>query len=369
MARGSIQRKGKRYYVVIPIGHRRKWFPAGTTKREAEKVLAEKLAELSAGSSVLPPEVRFSFFCEEWLSKYAKVSVKPSTFRRYEGIIRNHFIPRFGDKKLSRITTGMLQGYVAERLSQVSPTTVLQEVVLFKEMFKHAQSWGYIKHNPAQNIQRPRREKKEIDILTPEEIELLLENTHEHYRVAFLIAVMTGLRAGELWGLKWDDIDWYSKQIYVRRTLWNGEFHTPKSRHSIRKVDIPDILVEELRLWELRCPPNKYNLVFPSPKGEPSEHQNVVNRYFKPALKRAGLRVVSFHSLRHTNASMRIRAGQNIKYIQRQLGHASINTTLDIYGHLFEDMDFNRSQARLLDGVLRNSVRNPLEIRKSGEVS
>jgi len=95
----------------------------------------------------------------------------------------------------------------------------------------------------------------------------------------------------------------------------------------------------------------------------------VVNRYFKPALRRAGLRVVSFHSLRHTNASMRIRAGQNIKYIQKQLGHASINTTLDIYGHLFEDMDFNRSQAQLLEGVLRKSVRNTLEIKKSGRVS
>jgi len=100
--------------------------------------------------------------------------------------------------------------------------------------------------------------------------------------------------------------------------------------------------------------------MFPSPEGKMSQHDNVVKRYFNQALRKAGLRQVSFHSLRHTNASLRIGAGQNIKYIQAQMGHASINLTLDVYGHLFNDVEFNRQQAELLGKTL-NSVRKPLE--------
>src|SRR5208283_4863261 len=97
-------------------------------------------------------------------------------------------------------------------------------------------------------------------------------------------------------------------------------------------------------------------LIFPSPEGFATMHNNAMKRYYYPALRKAGLRHVSFHSLRHSNASFRIQAGQNIKYIQTQLGHASINMTMDVYGHLFNDFDFNRKQVDLLE-----SVRNPLE--------
>ena len=120
------------------------------------------------------------------------------------------------------------------------------------------------------------------------------------------------------------------------------------------------MLIQELKIWKLACPINEHDLVFPSPEGKLSLHDNVVKRYFNQALRMAGLRRVSFHSLRHSNASMRIQAGQNIKYIQSQMGHASINITLDIYGHLFNDANFNRQQVELLEASFK-SVRNPLE--------
>jgi integrase len=103
--------------------------------------------------------------------------------------------------------------------------------------------------------------------------------------------------------------------------------------------------------------------------GGPANHVNTVNRHFYPALRRAGLRQVSFHSLRHSNASLRIQAGQNIKYISEQIGHSTVRITLDIYGHLFNDVNFTRQQVELLEGSF-GSVRNPLEIpptnRKDG---
>lgn len=123
----------------------------------------------------------------------------------------------------------------------------------------------------------------------------------------------------------------------------------------------PDSLIQELREWKLACPVSEYDLVFPSPEGKMSQHDNVIKRYFNQALREAKLsHHISLHSLRHTNASMRIAAGQNIKYIQTQLGHASINITLDIYGHLFNDSNFNKQQVELLEQSFK-SVRKPLE--------
>lgn len=210
--------------------------------------------------------------------------------------------------------------------------------------------------NHAEYLERPRITKPEIEILAPDEVEKLLGKASNHYRVAFLTDFLTGMRAGELWGLQWGDVDWNSKRIHVRRSLWKGHFQTPKSKCSNRKIDIPDMLIHELKKRKLAGPVNEDDLVFPSAEGKTSQHDNVVKRHFNPALRRAGLRQVSFHSLRHSNASMRIHAGQNIKYVQTQMGHASINITLDIYGHLFNDANLNSQQVELLENTF-NSVR------------
>ena len=176
-------------------------------------------------------------------------------------------------------------------------------------------------------MERPRTTKPEIEILSPDEVGKVLNKAQSHYRVALLTGFLTGMRAGELWGLQWTDIDWNSKRVHVRRSLWKGQFQTPKSKCSFRRIDIPEMLIQELKKWKLACPINEHDVVFPSPEGMLTQHDNTVKRYFNPAVRGAGLRQVSFHSLRHSNASMRIQAGQNIKYIQSQMGHASINIT------------------------------------------
>lgn len=237
----------------------------------------------------------------------------------------------------------------------------LNEVVILKQMFKHAHKWGYTRNNPGEHLERPKVIKPEIEILEPGEVKLMLENASELYRTAFLTAVLTGVRAGELWALQWGDLDWNGKRLYIRRSVWKGTFQTPKSQKAIRKIDLPDSLIPELRKWKLRCPISEEDLMFPSAEGNVTDHDNARNRHFAAALRKAKLRHVSFHSLRHTNASMRILAGQNIKYISTQLGHASVKITLDTYGHLFEDDDFNRQQVGLLETTYTVSVRKPLE--------
>lgn len=372
--RGSIQKKGDVYYAVIPIDGKRKWIRGGSAKKDAERVLNENLHEVDAGTYKELPKTTFGEFSDLWLKSYVQGNLKPSTIKSYGDILTKKLC-YFDSRRLSEITTGQLQAYVANRLKDparkrskqnldtfvpVTAKTVCNEIMVMKELFRHARKWGYIKINPAEDVDRPKTNSAEIEILTPDEFKKLFAKTHSHYQTAFLTAFLTGLRAGELWALKWTDIDWNSKRIFVRRALWQGKFQLPKSKKAIRKIDITDELVGELKAWKLACPVNDDDLVFPGIDGGVANHVNTVNRHFYPALRRAGLRQVSFHSLRHSNASLRIQVGQNIKYISEQMGHSTVRITLDIYGHLFDDVNFTRQQVTLLEDSF-GSVRNPLE--------
>ena len=357
--KGSIAKKGANYYAVIAIGTRRKWFKGGATKKAAQKVLNEKLGEIEAGTFKEIPKVKFADFARQWL-KNNEIHLKPSTSALYGIIIEKHLIAYWPERKLDEIRMPMIQDYISERTKKVGPKTIRNEVAAIKSIFKYAIEAEYLKTNPSAFVKKPKVEKEEIDLLEPHEIQKLLAHTTEAYRVAFMTAAYCGFRAGELWGLQWGDVDWNSGKIHVRRSLWKGQFHTPKSKTSIRQVDMPPFLVSELKKWRIRCPISKDELVFPNTDGEPSNHYTVFKNHFKPALRRAGLRHVTFHSLRHSNASMRIQYGQNIKYLSTQLGHASIDITLDRYGHLFNDKDFISGQVSLFEA----SVRIPLEMDK-----
>jgi integrase len=156
--------------------------------------------------------------------------------------------------KLSDIAPGCLCSYAAERSKEVSSKTLLNEVTLMKQLFRHAYHWGYTRTNLAEFVKRPKQEKSEIEILEPDEVQLFLSHSDSHYRVAFLAGFLTGMRAGEIWGLQWGDIDWNSNQIFVKRSLWKGRLQTPKTSYSIRRIDIPESLVHELKKWRLACP-------------------------------------------------------------------------------------------------------------------
>ncbi len=147
------------------------------------------------------------------------------------------------------------------------------------------------------------------------------------------------MRESEVLGLQWGDVDFNQGQIFVRRTLQGGKFYNPKTKTSYRRIDIDPQLITELKKWKLRCPKGELDLVFPNSEGGPLDGLYMLKRIFYPALSRAKVAKVRFHDLRHTNASLRIEAGQNPKYIQEQLGHSSIQVTMDIYGHLLRSSD------------------------------
>jgi integrase len=355
---GSIQKKGKSYYIVFRMfdsetGKRvLKWVQAGKSKRKAETKLGELMGEVQNGTYKEIKKITFAEFSKLWLSSYAETKTKPSTLRSYRDIINKHLIPVMGDYLLTELTTDRLQKYVALRLQKVKPKTVINEIVVLKEMFKHAVRWGYLRISPAEYVERPRVEKEEMDILTPDEINLLLEHVTPKYKAFFLTAILTGMRRGELLGLQWGDVDWNHNQIHVRRSLCNTSkrFISPKSKRSVRRIDMTPFLAKELKKHKLACPVSELDLVFCNEEGNPHDADALIRRQFLPALRRAKIRKVRFHDLRHTNVALRIEQQQNIKYIQNQLGHASIQTTLDRYGHLIKEV--NSEQAKKLDNIL-----------------
>jgi integrase len=355
---GSIQKKGNTYYVVLPINGKRKWIKGGSTKRDAQRVLNEKLQELNTGTYKEIPKILFKDFVKTWIDTYG-LNLKESTKENYESQI-SCLLSVLGNHKLQDINLIVIQNYMKKQSGEISAGTLRNHIMRLKELLNHAYQWGYLKNNPVTFLKNPKYSKPEIDILTPQEIDLLIANISKHYRVALLTSVLTGLRAGELWALQWKNIDWNSKQIHIKQTLFKNKLTVPKTPNAIRKIDVPDSLLFELKKWKIACPTSEFDLVFPTQEGVPVNHSSFVTTIYASALRRAGLRHVNMHSLRHSNASMRIHAGQNPKYISKQLGHSSIKITFDTYGHLFDDSDFNRKQVDLFMQDF-NSVRKPLE--------
>lgn len=244
-----------------------------------------------------------------------------------------------------------MQAFIAKRLTEVQPSTTQRETVILKQILKHGYEWGYTKISAGQFIKSPRVPKKEQSILGVSEAYRLLNHIDPYYGVATLTTILTGLRAKELWGLTWDGVDLSTNVIRVRPSLWQDKLFEPKSRTSIRKLDISPTHSLGLKKWKLQCPSTDLNLAFPSKYGRPVNDHNFVNVYFKKVLMMAGLMPVTWHSLRHTNASTRIRSGQDPKYLSAELGHSGIQITFNTYGHLFNDAEFSRSQMKKLENI------------------
>ncbi|MFH1891482.1 MAG: site-specific integrase [Candidatus Zixiibacteriota bacterium] len=362
LAKGSVVQRSGNWYAVYRDGGTQKWEQAGSSKRGAEKLLAKRMNQINAGTYQEFEKILFEEYSAKWLSDYAKVSVKESTYVSYETIVRLHLNPRFGKQFLHRISTADIQKFVAEKITKdrLTPKSVVNFLIPLKEMFKHAVAWGYMKRDPSLYVKRPRVELEEMEFFSPEEIRLFLDNVNPNYYTMFLTAVMTGMRRGELLALQWGDIDWNSNQISIRRSIYRGEFVNPKSKNSIRRIVMSPVLRHALEQHRLLGKESEKELVFSNGDGFPIDPDNLVKREFCPALDRAGLRRIRFHDLRHTYASLLISQGENIKFIQSQLGHASAKTTLDRYGHLMPSLE-NDAARRLDKTVFGNFVRKLLE--------
>ncbi|SHH97394.1 tyrosine-type recombinase/integrase [Desulfofustis glycolicus] len=339
----TVSKRRNRYVLDFCVDGKRtvRALKPGTKKADAERELRRILEEIDSGSYFpVKKEPLFSDVANRWLG-IKKTTVRDNTFRQYRSHINKHLNPVLGNRKINAIRLDVVEEFISDAAEKgIHNLTLRKIIVTLGQVMTYAVKHGYIKYNPVRDAAKPRsevnhEEDERVTTLNYEQVRLLLQHTKgEKYCTLFMMAVTTGMREGELLGLKWDDILWRQKQVDVKRTYNNGRFYLPKTKSSKRKIDLAPQLITQLKKWRVACPPGE--LVFPNDKGLPMSAPNMIYRYFRPALIRAGIQQVRFHDLRHTYASMQIDLGQNIKYIQAQMGHSSIRVTLDIYGHLLK---------------------------------
>jgi integrase len=336
MPGASVHKKGRRYYVVIASPGKRVWLKGVSyrTKREALDHAKIINAELVKGEYRAVTTITFAELSEIWLRDYAEPKLKRSTLKDYRSSIRRHLVPFFGTYDVADITPEMCQRFVTNALQTgTSPVRITKLLVPLKRMLKDAVLWGYSKSNPAESVVKPRYDPPEMQFLNPGEVRRLLDAADEYYRPLLMCAVHTGMRMGELFGLRWSDIDWVGRTIHVRYALYDGELIEPKTRNARRKIPMTHSLARALADHATRCPPSVMNLVFCQPTGAPIDESNFRNRVYYATLDRAGIRRIRFHDLRHTAVSLFIAAGADLMLVKSICGHSSVTVT-ERYSHL-----------------------------------
>jgi integrase len=254
-----------------------------------------------------------------------------STARNYRHLVRRHLIPFFGSIRLPDIGSADVQMFLAEKSKRYSPKTLLSLRNLLSKIFGTAQKWGYLQTNPAQGTQVPAQIAiRERLTLTPEQVRALLAKLTEPCRTMVLLAVLSGLRRGEIFGLRWKSVDWIEGSIVVVEADYEGHSAAPKTRASCRKVFVDSTVIESLKnLRPERFQPN--DLVFATDRGTSFNPNNVLNRALHPACKEAGIPRVSWHNFRYTFSTWANPTGESIKALQSQLGHTDSRLTLSVY--------------------------------------
>jgi len=230
-------------------------------------------------------------------------------------------------------------------MENLGPATRKNCLMILSSIFIKGMQWEYVDKNPVKFVARPRKPQREMEFFTSDELNKLVIEIDEWYRCLVLTVCMTGLRLSEILGLRWGDVDFNSGKLYIRKSMQQRKLYDPKTQASRRVVSVPDAVIAELKTHQafqaVYLTENDHGLVFTNTKGRPIDGRNLTRRVIHPALKRAGLRTIErpFHALRHSYVSMLINQGEDIKFIQKQVGHTSATVTWDIYAHLYPERE------------------------------
>lgn len=268
-------------------------------------------------------------FLREWLNTYARTHNKESEIASKESIVRCHLIPFFGSTRVRELDVRALDRFKSAQLGKgLSRKTVNNQLMVLRRSLVSAKEWGLISHVPT--IKWLKAEKPKFDFLTVEESELLLEATPAEFYPMVLTALRTGLRRGELRALRWEDVDFNTHKLVVRRAFWKAKLGTTKSG---RQREVP--LSSQLELVLKRHRHLRGPWVFCQENGKALTN-DVLKRRLPAYCRKAGIgREVQWHTLRHTFASHLVVKGVPLKVIQELLGHATIEMTMR-YAHLSE---------------------------------
>jgi integrase len=348
-----------RYTVETPTGKKRKTV-YGKTREEAHEKLIEALSNRNRGLVFDANNMKVSEYLERWLADSVRDTVRPTNFERYEQMVRLHICPVLGNLKLKDLTSTHMRGLYREKLDAgLSPRTVQYVHVTLHKVLKKAVMDGLIPRNATEAVKPPQVRREEMRPLAPEQVKVLLQASRDdRLEALYVLAVTTGLRQGELLGLKWEDVDLEAGTLQVRRTLATAkggpQLTAPKTKGSRRTVRLTQSAVNAFRSHLKRqleeidragslCREN--GLIFATETGDPMDRRYITTHRFKPLLKRAGLPQIRFHDLRHTCATLLLGRNVNPKIVSEMLGHASIAITLDTYSHVLPNMQCEAAKA------------------------
>jgi integrase len=383
---------GKRFRFFFP------------TSKDAKAALTDLKAKIGKGEFVAPRSIpRFREIAADWLTE--KSDRRPGTVNNWKAHVSRHLLPHLGEIRLDRVSVTTIEKMRDElRKSDgeqlgLTPRSVAAVMTTCAAIFKLAIRRGYVTLNPAAMAERPFLADSEIkfaadddasggnmvsvrqdEVLEPVEVRKLLDESEPGlWRTLFLTAFLTGLRSGELFGLRWSDIQLAGEdnarrgKICVRRSLsWarlageegavRPKFFPPKTESGVRDVPLAAELSAALKAWKLACPPSEFDLVFPAPDGSPIHRSAALRFALRPALRRAKLRTtVTMHSLRHSFASTLIMGGASVTEVQHLLGHSNPGVTLKVYSHWFSNVETD-SIDRLAQAIAQPQSPRPASI-------
>jgi len=319
---GTLRRR-ERSVVLGPVRE--------VSKRQAQRKLSEFLAAINQGTH--KPEVMITFerFVLERFEPNILPTLRFSTGRLYRHLSRRHLIPFLGKCGCLRLVQRTCKCFLTGVSRRVSSRTVLSLRNRLSKIFATAVLWGYIQKNPVKGVQVPAlTDVKKRNTLTPQQFWALSKELSEPYRTMVLLAVLSGMRCGEIFGLRWRYVDFEDEVVVVAETVYQGHSSQPKTRASNRKVFVGPLVMQALaRLKPLASTPDDF--VFPSDTGTPLSPNNVRNRVVIAACKRAGIPTVGWHMFRYTYSTWANPSGESIKALQNQLGHVDSKITLGVY--------------------------------------
>lgn len=352
---GTVRlRKDGRWEGRVVIDYDEKGFPKtksvfAPTKGECVEKLAKLKDECGRTSERLKPDMLFGDWMDFWYQYFSKPKLRVTTYSTYENRIYVHVIPGIGLIPLNKLSQNDLQQFYAKlkrtgrkknvenKGTALSDRMVRACHAVCRSALEKAVDEGLITRNPAIGCKLPPKKNAEMKILTQAEIiRLLNQAADEGYYVLFLLELTTGMRRGEILGLKWKDLNLHTGELKIVRQVTVKGVSVPKTKSSIRTLLLPPNMLELLR--DLKKTSTS-EWIFPSPvkEGEP-RHPSAVTKRFRIMLERAHCKHVRFHDLRHTFATMALENGIDIKTLSAMIGHVSAETTLNIYSHVTDAM-------------------------------
>ncbi len=364
--RGSIRKRGRTWTYVLDLGQdtggrrRQKWVGGFATKRQAESALTEVLERVRTGGYRDAGRTTVAEYLEQWLTGHAP-AVRLTTAKSYANTLRHHVIPRIGHLRLTALEPRHVSTLIADLLATgrmlgeggLSPRSVQYAHKILSHALSDAVKWGLLSRNPAALVDSPRVPRKEMQVWTPEQVRAFLGLVNgDRLFAMWMLFVSTGMRRGEVLGLRWADIDFDRGRLAVRQNLVEVEYELvmsePKTAKSRRVVSLDPYTVNVLaghrqaQLTECRAlgvvsDERWAQLVFTQPDGRPCQPQNV-SQAFENIVRRSGLPQIRLHDLRHTAATVALNVGIHPKVVSERLGHANIGITLDTYSHVVQGL-------------------------------